>query len=54
MGTETGKKVKKTKSDITVSDKVKSYAHDPFVLRKANESKSFLEKHGFPKQLVKR
>jgi len=35
-----------------VSHKVKDYGNDPFVLRKTKQSKEFLEKHGFPKELV--
>lgn len=42
----------KTKAGVTVSKKVRSYANDPFVVKKAKESKAFLEKHGFPKELL--
>ena len=34
--------------------KVKEYGNDPFFVQKAKESKAFLEKYGFPKQLVTR
>jgi hypothetical protein len=37
-----------------ISDKVKDYGNDPFVIKKAKQSKEFLEKHGFPKELVKK
>ena len=42
----------KTKSLVIVSKKVKDYGNDPFFVKKAKESKTFLEKHGFPKELL--
>ena len=42
------KKVAKSKS----ASKVNDYGNDPFFLKKAEESKAFLEKHGFPKDLL--
>ena len=35
-----------------VSEKVKDYGNDPFFVKKAKRSKTFLEKHGFPEQVV--
>jgi hypothetical protein len=32
--------------------RVKDYGNDPFFVKKAEESKAFLEKHGFPKDLL--
>jgi hypothetical protein len=32
--------------------KVKDYGSDPFFVKKTDESKTFLEKHGFPKDLL--
>ncbi len=40
------------KSKAKVSNKVKDYGNDPFFVKKAKESKAFLEKNGFPKQLL--
>lgn len=40
------------KSSVQVSDQVKNYGNEPFVLKKVRESKTFLEKHGFPKELT--
>lgn len=40
------------KSKAKVSDKVKGYGDDPFFTKKAKESKEFLQKHGFPKELL--
>jgi hypothetical protein len=42
------KKVAKSKSARKVND----YGNDPFFVKKAEESKAFLEKHGFPKDLL--
>ena len=35
-----------------ISDKVKDYGNDPFVIKKNKQSKEFLEKHGFPQELI--
>ncbi len=35
-----------------ISKDVKSYGNDPYFQKKAKESKAFLEKHGFPKELL--
>ena len=43
--------VKKKAAKPKVSGKVKDYGNDPFFVKKAAESKAFLEKHGFPKDL---
>ncbi len=40
------------KSKAKVSNKVKDYGNDPFFVKKARESKEFLQKHGFPKELL--
>ena len=40
------------KSKTRISHKVKDYGNDPFILKKVKESKEFLEKHGFPEELV--
>lgn len=46
---------KKTISrSVVISDKVKDHGNDPFFVKKAKDSKAFLEKHGFPKELVSR
>jgi hypothetical protein len=37
-----------------ISSDVKDYGNDPFFIKKANESKTFLEKHGFPEELMKK
>ncbi len=41
---------KKSSKEI-ITDKVKGYGNDPFVIKKTNESKQFLEQHGFPNEL---
>ncbi len=37
-----------------ISKDVKSYTNDPFVIQKGKESKAFLDKYGFPKELLKK
>ena len=49
---ESQKKQKKSKTKI--SSKVKDYVNDPFFTKKADESKAFLEKYGFPKEIMER
>ena len=44
----------KTKKGGIVSGEVGNYEKHPFFVKKANDSKSFLERHGFPKALKKR
>ena len=43
----------KSKKSV-VSKKVKDYGNEPFFVKKANESQAFLEKHGFPEELLKK
>lgn len=31
---------------------VRDYGNDPYFVKKANKSKAFLEKHGFPNELL--
>ncbi len=40
------------KSKVIVSAKVKDYGNDPFFVEKAKKSKEFLERNGFPKELL--
>lgn len=51
-------KVKTTDGIIEIKFKVdknmKSYADDPFFVKKADESQRVLEKHGFPKEFMNR
>jgi hypothetical protein len=45
------KRTKKTEKSV-VSKKVRDYGNEPFFIKKANESQTFLEKHGFPQELL--
>jgi hypothetical protein len=45
--------VKKT-TKATINKDIKSYENDPFVIKKNKESKAFLEKHGFPEELLRK
>jgi len=50
---DTKKKQIKTKpSRSERAKKVKDYGNDPFFVKKGEESRTFLEKHGFPKELL--
>ncbi len=50
MKNQINKKVKKGTNENT--QQVRDYGNDPFFVKKANKSKDFLEKHGFPKELM--
>jgi len=45
---------KASKSKLQVDNNVKDYGNQPFFINKANQSKAFLDKHGFPKDLLKK
>jgi len=44
----------KQKNHITKTDgrKVKDYSQEPLFIKKAKETKAFVDKHGLPKELV--
>ncbi len=46
------KRTHRKPAKVVISNKVKDYGNDPFFVKKAKESKEFLEKHGFPKELL--
>lgn len=46
------KQLLKKSGKVVISNKVKDYGNDLFFIKKAKESKEFLEKHGFPKELL--
>ena len=41
-------------SKVVISNEVGDYGNDPYVIKKGEESKKFLEKHGFPEELLKK
>lgn len=51
---ETKKNVSKPSIKAKISNDVKDYGNDPFFIKKANDSKAFLEKNGFPEELLKK
>ena len=53
MPSQNDKKEKRIGNAI-ISDKVKDYGNDPYVLKKGKQSREFLKKHGFPKELLER
>jgi hypothetical protein len=44
----------KKKGKSVVSRKVRDYGNEPFFIKKADESQAFLEKHGFPEELLRK
>jgi hypothetical protein len=42
----------KKKGKSVVRRKVRDYGNEPFFIKKADESQAFLEKHGFPEELL--
>jgi hypothetical protein len=39
---------------VIVSDKVRSYADDPFFIKKADRAKEMIDKYGLPEAITKR
>jgi len=39
---------------IRVNSSVKDYGNEPYFVKKANNSKAFLDSHGFPKDLLQK
>jgi hypothetical protein len=48
------KKILKKQPKSSVSSEVKDYSNDPFFVKKGKASEAFLNKHGFPKELVEK
>jgi hypothetical protein len=48
------KQEQKQNSKAVVNSAVRDYGNEPFFVKKANDSKKNLEKHGFPKAFQKR
>jgi hypothetical protein len=48
------KKIVKSKIKINPHSKGKDFGNDPFFVKKAKESKAFLEKSGFPESAPKK
>ncbi len=46
------KQAAKKITKANINKDIKSYENDPIVIRKNKESKAFLEKNGFPEELV--
>ena len=53
MDTSNNKNNAQRTTRAIISNDVRDYGNDPFVLKKAKESKEFLEKHGFPEDFIK-
>jgi hypothetical protein len=48
------KQIAKKTTKTIISKNVKSYENDPLVIKKNKESRTFLQKHGFPEELLKK
>jgi hypothetical protein len=48
------KHIPKVGSKAVVNSSVRDYGNEPFFVKKANDSKQFLEKHGLPRAFRKR
>lgn len=46
------KNLENKKSMDSGQNPVHDYGNDPYFVKKANKSKVFLEKHGFPKEIL--
>jgi hypothetical protein len=46
-------RTKKSEKSV-LSKKVRDYGNEPLFIKKANESQAFLEKNGFPEELLKK
>jgi hypothetical protein len=45
--------VPKKMGNIIISNEVRDYGNHPYFVKKADDSQKFLEKHGFPEELIK-
>ena len=43
----------KKMGNAIISNEVRDYGNDPYFVKKADDSKKFLEEHGFPEDLIK-
>jgi hypothetical protein len=50
----TTSKKRKHLPGITVDPNMRDYSKDPFVIRKNEEARAFIAKHGLPKDWVKK
>ena len=41
---------KKGNSAITIDPNMRDYSKDPYILKKAEKARAFIEKHGLPKK----
>lgn len=45
---------KTSKNTVQIDNNVKDYGNHPYFVKKATKSKSFLDKQGFPKDLLQK
>ncbi|HVY76010.1 MAG TPA: hypothetical protein VG890_14345, partial [Puia sp.] len=54
MAPEKKHQIKKKNTAVKTKLKVKDYDNDPYFLRKDEQSRLFLKKHGFPEELLQK
>ncbi len=54
METVSKKQADKKQPKSNISDKVRDYSNDPFFVKKGKASEAFLNKNGFPKELLEK
>ena len=52
MPDKTKKQGTKNSISFTISNDVKDYGNDPFFIKKNKKAKSFIQKNGFPSELL--
>jgi hypothetical protein len=52
MPAETKKQANKKPVGFTISNEVKDHGNDPYFIKKNKKAKAFIQKHGFPNELL--
>jgi len=52
MASETKQHVKTESLGFTISNEVKDHGNDPYFVKKNTQAKAFINKNGFPKELL--
>ncbi len=52
MPEETKKRIGNKPVGFTISNEVKDHGNDPFFIKKNKKAKAFIQKNGFPKELL--
>ena len=52
MASETKQQVKTESLGFTITNEVKDHGNDPYFVKKNTQAKAFINKNGFPKELL--